>query len=1132
MPADAYETALAHHRAGRLREAEAGYREILARAPNTIGALNNLAVLIQGQGRLPESIQLYHQALSYKPDFAEAHCNLGNALRQLGRLDDAMNAYRRALSTEPRFPDAARNLGNALRQAKRPAEAIAPLQQALSLRPDWIAAAFDLGNAFYEAQDAASAHAAYDRVLALQPTHFQAAFNKGNLFRDMQRSDDAKAAYHAALRIQPDSVEALTNLASVLKETGELNEAISHLQKAVALRPDPLSEGNLAFTMHFHPGFDARSIAATLATWNLRHAAPLLPASRFHTNARTPGRKLRIGYVSPDFREHPVGRFMLPLLSHHDRSRFEIACYTDVRFTDALTERLKSFTSLWRDTRELTDAAVADLIRADRIDVLVDLTMHMRGSRLLAFARKPAPVQFTYLAYCSTTGMPAIDYRISDPHLDPPDVDESIYAEKTVRLPHTYWCYPPPDVSPDVNPLPAASNGYITFGCLNAFSKVTEPTLDAWAELLCRVPDSRLILYADEGSHRQRASDALARKQIGATRLTFVGLLPLDRYLEQYHAIDIALDPFPYPGGTTTCDALWMGVPVVSLAGGSAYRRAGASLLTNVGLPELIAASVDQYLDIASALASNHPRLTELRASLRSRLQQSPIMNAPQFAHDVEAIYSTAWNAWREANPADHDRAIEHGNAARERGDIDEAIAAYQLALQDQPASTGAANNLANALWDSARQEEAIPLLRRAAENTDDPAIAGNLLFALNFQPELSPKQILAEHVRWRQRFADPLAADIAPHLNAPSPTRRLRIGYVSADFRNHPVGMFMLPILTRHDKSNFEVFCYSGVETPDLMTQRLKAATDSWRDVAAMSDADLAKLIRADKIDILVDLTLHAQGSRLLAFARKPAPVQVTYLGYAGTTGLATIDYRLTDPYLDPPGCDEGVYTEQSWRLPRTYYGYQPVLQAPPPGPLPALSNGVVTFASLNNFYKVNAFTRSLWRDVLRAVPRSRLLLHATRGSHRARIAEEFAAGGVDASRVGFVDRLPLAQYLQLHQQIDIALDSHPFPGATTTLDALWMGVPVVSLVGQTAVSRAGRSILTNAGLAPLAVDTREMYIQTATKLASELPSLASMRVSLREQLRTSPLLDDVRFARDLESAYRQIWQRWCATR
>jgi predicted O-linked N-acetylglucosamine transferase (SPINDLY family) len=507
-------------------------------------------------------------------------------------------------------------------------------------------------------------------------------------------------------------------------------------------------------------------------------------------------------------------------------------------------------------------------------------------------------------------------------------------------------------------------------------------------------------------------------------------------------------------------------------------------------------------------------------------------MDAPRFARDIEAIYESAWKTWRDANPPNHDRAVEHGNAARERGDIDEAIAAYQLALQAQPASAGAANNLANALWDSARQEEAIPLLRRAAENTDDPAIAGNLLFALNFQPDLSPKQILAEHVRWREHFADPLAARITPPTNDPSPDRRLRIGYVSADFRNHPVGLFMLPILARHDKANFEIVCYSGVETPDLMTQRLRQAADVWRDVAPLSDADLANLIRNDQIDILIDLALHAQGSRLLTFARKPAPVQVTYLGYAGTTGLMTIDYRLTDPYLDPPGSDETVYSEQSWRLPRTYYSYQPILQAPPPGLLPALANGVVTFASLNNFYKVNKFTLELWRDVLLAVPRSRLLLHAARGSHREQIAAGFWHGGVDGSRIGFVDRLPLAQYLQLHQQIDIALDPYPFPGATTTLDALWMGVPVVSLAGQTAVSRAGRSILTNAGLAALSVDTPEMYVQAAVKLASELPTLAGLRASLREQVRTSPLLDDVRFARDLESAYRQMWQRWCATR
>jgi predicted O-linked N-acetylglucosamine transferase (SPINDLY family) len=249
--------------------------------------------------------------------------------------------------------------------------------------------------------------------------------------------------------------------------------------------------------MHSHPAYDARKIADALFQWNKRHAEPLMPANPFYTNDRTPGRRLRIGFVSPDFREHPVGRFMLPFLANYDTSKFDIACYTDVRFTDSLTDRLRSLVSIWRDTRDLNDAALAERIRADHVDILVDLTMHARGTRLLAFARKPAPVQMTYLAYCSGTGMTAIDYRLSDPRLDPPGGDESIYAEKTLRLPKTYWCYPKPDFSPEINALPALSAGHITFGCLNSFAKVTEPTLDAWAELLRRVPNSRLILYTD-----------------------------------------------------------------------------------------------------------------------------------------------------------------------------------------------------------------------------------------------------------------------------------------------------------------------------------------------------------------------------------------------------------------------------------------------------------------------------------------------------------------------------------------------------------------------------------------------------------------------------------------------------------
>jgi predicted O-linked N-acetylglucosamine transferase (SPINDLY family) len=337
---------------------------------------------------------------------------------------------------------------------------------------------------------------------------------------------------------------------------------------------------------------------------------------------------------------------MLPLLSHRDKERYEVYCYTDVRRTDALTDALKAQVNIWQQTSGLNDEDLARLIQNDKIDILIDLTMHMKGSRLLAFARKPAPVQVTYLAYCSTTGLDAIDYRLSDPHLDPPGMDESIYSEKTIRLPRTYWCYPRPEGAPEVGPLPYTTNGFVTFGCLNNYCKVTSKTLAMWRDLLVQVPDSRLIVHALEGRHRHEALEYFAAGRVDPQRVEFVGQMPLADYLAQYLRIDIVLDPFPYGGGTTTCDALYMGVPVVTLKGDTAVSRGGASILTNLGHCELIAETQDQYVGIAIDMAGDVAKLAELHLTLRKQMERSPLMDAVTFTRDIETAFRTMWMNW------------------------------------------------------------------------------------------------------------------------------------------------------------------------------------------------------------------------------------------------------------------------------------------------------------------------------------------------------------------------------------------------------------------------------------------------------------------------------------------------------
>ena len=642
-----FELALQHHRAGRLREAENLYKQILTHDPKHADATRLLGVIARQMGRNDIAVDLIRRAIALRPGYAQAHSNLGNVLRDTGQLDDAIAAYRHAIALSPNLAEAHNNLGNALKDKGQPDEAIAAYRQAISVNPNFPEAYSNLGNALTSRGQHDQAIAAYRQAIALRPGYAQAHSNLGNLLRDTGQLDQAGAIYRQALTLNPNLPEVHFNLGNVLKDQGQLDEAMAACRRAVALRPNYVeAHSNLLFILHLRTGYDAHAIAEEHRRWNRQHAEPLRKFIQPHTNNRDPERRLRIGYVSPDFRTHPVGRFLLPLLAHHDKKQVEVFGYSQVALQDEITDRLRSYTDGWRTILALSDAQAADLIRQDHIDILVDLTMHTDNSRLLVFARKPAPVQATYLAYCSTTGLDTIDYRLSDPYLDGPEGDESFYSEKTIRLPQTYWCYESIIAPPQVGPLPALARGVITFGCLNTFCKVSEPAFEAWAEVLGAIPNSQLLLSADEGSHRQRVQQRLERNGIEPSRVQFASRTSLENYFDLYRRIDIGLDTFPYGGGTTTCDALWMGVPVVSLVGTTAVGRGGLSILSNMGMPELVARSEEEYVQIAGTLAKDLPRLSNIRTMLRERMEQSPLMDAPRFARNIEAVYRDMWRVW------------------------------------------------------------------------------------------------------------------------------------------------------------------------------------------------------------------------------------------------------------------------------------------------------------------------------------------------------------------------------------------------------------------------------------------------------------------------------------------------------
>jgi protein O-GlcNAc transferase len=376
---------------------------------------------------------------------------------------------------------------------------------------------------------------------------------------------------------------------------------------------------------------------------------------------------------------------------------------------------------------------------------------------------------------------------------------------------------------------------------------------------------------------------------------------------------------------------------------------------------------------------------------------------------------------------------------------------------------------------------------------------------------------------------AEPLSAVAPPHINEPVPQRRLRIGYLSPHFREHAVNYFIEPILSSYSKREFEVYCYNDSRIFDRTSSRLRAAVDRWRDVRTHTDQRLAQLIRDEQIDILVDLTGHIGGNRLLVFARKPAPIQVTYMGYQNTTGMSAMDYRITDERADPPGLTDAYYTEELVRLPTTFFCYRPGPD-PPAMALPALANGYVTFGFFNNFFKVTPEVIEAWLQILARVPESRLLVLAYRGGYvEEHLHERARSQGLDPARIELVDRQPRDEYARLLQRADVALDPFPFTGHTTTCDSIWGGVPVVMLEGQTYASRFGGSVLANVGLEHLIAKNPDQYVERAVELAGDLPALARLRAELRPRIADSPLLDFKTFTANLEQAYRQMWHKWC---
>jgi predicted O-linked N-acetylglucosamine transferase (SPINDLY family) len=438
-------------------------------------------------------------------------------------------------------------------------------------------------------------------------------------------------------------------MGGALKEQGRLHEALACYRRALELKPDDVeAHSNLLYTLQYCTGATPAALAEAHAVYDRRHAAPLSGAFAQHDNVRDRHGRLRLGFVSPDLGRHPVGYFLVRVLENLGREPHETICYSDRIVKDGLTRRLQAAATQWRDVIGMRDQRLAEQIRADRIDILFDLTGHTARNRLPVFARKPAPIQITWIGYEGTTGLAAMDYLLADRHVVP-EGTEHFYRERVLRMPEGYLCYDPPDAAPPVGPLPSLTKGHTTFGSFNNPAKITPEVVAVWAEILHRTPTARLLLKyrgLGDATAKRRYLDLFASRDVAPQRLELSPWSSYAEYLATYHQVDVALDPFPFSGSVTTCEALWMGVPVITCPGETFASRHSLSHLSNVGLTELIARDLDEYVELAASLAGDLSRLAVLRAGLRERMAASPLCDGKRFASNVLAILHGVWKSW------------------------------------------------------------------------------------------------------------------------------------------------------------------------------------------------------------------------------------------------------------------------------------------------------------------------------------------------------------------------------------------------------------------------------------------------------------------------------------------------------
>ncbi|SDH72486.1 Predicted O-linked N-acetylglucosamine transferase, SPINDLY family [Paraburkholderia steynii] len=650
------QSAFAHHQAGRLAEAAAFYKQILQQDTAHPDAMHFLGVLVCDAGHLETGIGLIEKSIQLHPNAIYLN-NLGNMRGRARNFQSAVAAYRAALAIAPDYAEAHNNLGHALRESGDPMAALECSYHALRLNPEFAQAWVNRGNALLDLGSDEEALESYVKAIALNPNDVNAHNNVGNILEKYGRSAEAVASYRRALALEPACAMLHNNLGNVLRDQGQLDEACARYRQAVSLDAGfAQAHSNLLLLLNTRPDVlldeqcaEARAYGECQTS---KARAFAHPAHVMHlTQSDAAAKRLRIGFVSGDLNSHPVGFFLESVLGHLDGTQLELVAYATRKRDDAVSQRLMSHFSAWRDVSRLDDEACARCIHDDGIDILVDLSGHTNHNRLPVFAWKPAPVQATWLGYFATTGLASIDYVIADRHVLPPS-EASQFVETAWHLPDSYLCFTPPNIDIDVGPLPATAsgeNGAITFGCFNHLVKLNDAVMALWARVLAAVPGSRLLLKTrqlDDLTVQQTTRERFAAHGVDGARLMLEGQSPRAELLAAYNRVDIALDPFPYAGGTTSVEALWMGVPVLTRRGERFLSHVGESIVNTAHLPDWIAQSDDDYVAKAVRFSTQPNHLAALRSTLRERLLASPLCDAARFAGHLEHAFRGMWTRY------------------------------------------------------------------------------------------------------------------------------------------------------------------------------------------------------------------------------------------------------------------------------------------------------------------------------------------------------------------------------------------------------------------------------------------------------------------------------------------------------